>query len=98
MKDRANEIAKNLKYDGYQRTSAIMVYKFFGKKTGSGIRVSEQLAEELHKPVIRKINRWKIYARFKDNIWAGDLPEMGSLSPKNKTVRYLLCVIYYIFI
>ena len=45
-----------------------MVYKFFDRKTGSGISVNEQLAEELHKPIIKKIKRRKVYARFKDNI------------------------------
>ena len=70
-----------------------MVYEFFDKKTGSGISVNEQLAEELHKPVKKKFKRRKVYARFKDNIWVADLAEMGSLSSKNKNVRYLLCVI-----
>ena len=60
-----------------------MVYKFFDKKTGSGINVSEQLAEELNKPVIRKFKRRIVYARFKDNIWAAGLGEMESLSSKN---------------
>ena len=63
------------------------------KKTGSGISVNEQLAEELHKPVIKKFKRRKVYARFKDKIWAADLAEIGSLSSKNKNVKYLLCVI-----
>ena len=42
-----------------------------------------------------KVERRKVYARFKDNIWAVDLPETQSLSPKNKNVfiKYLLCVI-----
>ena len=31
--------------------------------------------------------------RFKDNIWATDLTEMGSLSSKNKNVKYFLCII-----
>ena len=35
----------------------------------------------------------KFYARFKDEIWAADLAEMGSLSSKNKNVKYLLCAI-----
>ena len=70
-----------------------MVYKFFDKKTGTRISVNEQLAEELHKPVIKKIKRRKVYARFKDNIWAADLAEMGSLSSKNKNVKYFLFVI-----
>ena len=70
-----------------------MVYKLFDKKTGFGASVNEQLAEELHKPVINKFKRRKVCARFKDNIWAADLAEMGSLSSKNKNVKYLLCVI-----
>ena len=36
--DKAFNIAKNPKYDGYQRGLASIVYKFFDKKTsGSGI-------------------------------------------------------------
>ena len=54
--------------------------------------VHEQLAE-LHKQVIKKFKRGKIYAKFKDNVWAADLAEMGSLSFKNKNVKCLLCVI-----
>ena len=52
------EIASDPEYDGYQRGSASMVLKFFDKKLkGSGINsVSNrlQLANELHKPNIRK--------------------------------------------
>ena len=70
-----------------------MIYKFFDKKTGSEINVNEQVAEELHKPVIKKIKRTKVYARFKGNIWAADLAEMESLSSNNKNVKYLLCAI-----
>ena len=40
LKDRAYEIARNCGHDGYQRALAIMVYKIFDKKTGSGISVS----------------------------------------------------------
>ena len=69
LKDKAYEVARNGKYDGYQRVLASMVYKFFNKKTGSGESVNEQLAEELDKPVIKIIKRRKLYARFKDNIW-----------------------------
>ena len=68
LKERAYEIAKNRNYDGYQRALASIVYTFFDQKTGSGINVNEQLAEELHKPLIKKFRRRKVYARFKDNI------------------------------
>ena len=59
FKDRAYEIARNCKYDGYQRALASMVYKCFDKKTGSGVNVNEQLAEELHEPLIKKIQENK---------------------------------------
>ena len=47
---------------------ASMVYRFFYKKTCSEISVNEQIAKELHKPVIKKIKKRKVYARFKDNV------------------------------
>ena len=57
FKDEAFKIASDPKYDGYQRGLASMVYKFFDKKSkGSGIinEPNYQLANELHKPIIRK--------------------------------------------
>ena len=42
LRDKAFNIAKNPKYDGYQRGLASMVYKFFDKKSGgSGIANNE---------------------------------------------------------
>ena len=93
MKDRADEIARIVNYDGYQRALECMVYKCFDQKTGPGASVNEQLAEELHKPVIKKFKRTKVYARFKGNICAADLAEMEPLSSKNKDVKCLLFVI-----
>ena len=49
VKEKASEIARNPKYYGYQTLLASMVYRCFDKKTGSGVSVNEQLAEELHK-------------------------------------------------
>ena len=54
---------------------------------------SSILADELHKPIIRKFNKRKVYSQFKDNIWGVDLPDMQSLSRKNKGIKYLLCLI-----
>ena len=83
LKNKAFDIAKDPKYDGYQRGLASMVYKFFDSKVaspdkksvGSGanfIPQNEQLADELHKPIIRKLKNRKIYSAFKDNIWGAD--------------------------
>ena len=94
LRDKAYDIASNPKYDGYQRGLASMVYKFFDKKSmGSGIASSSILADELHKPIIRKFNKRKVYSQFKDNIWGVDLADMQSLSRKNKGIKYLLCAI-----
>ena len=66
-------IAKNPKYDGYQHGVASMVYKFLNKKTsGSGIKneniSNKELAEELHKPIIRKFKKRKLHSTFIDSI------------------------------
>ena len=58
LKDKAFKIASNPKYAVYQRGLVSMVYKFFDKtSSGSGIANESncQLANELHKPIIRKI-------------------------------------------
>ena len=62
LRNRAFNIAKDPKYDGYQRGLASMVYKFFDKKSKRNGSVNteitpqnQQLAEVLHKPIIKKI-------------------------------------------
>ena len=52
-----------------------------------------QLAYELHKPIIRKFLKRKVYSSFKDNICGVDLADMQSLSKYNEGIKYLLCVI-----
>ena len=54
---------------------------------------NEQLAEELHKPIIGKFKKRKVYSAFKDNIWGADLADMQLISKFNKGFRFLLCVI-----
>ena len=106
LRDKAFNIAKNPKYDEYQRGLASMVYKFFDKKTkGSGVTLAnksipqnEQLAEELHKPIIRKFKRREIYSAFKDNIWAADLADMQLISKFNEGFRFLLCFSKYAWV
>ena len=66
-----------------------MVYKFFDKKSasivnksteGSGVNTkltpqNQQLAEELHKPIIKKFKKRKVHTAFKDSIWGADLAD-----------------------
>ena len=64
------------------------------KKLKNTIKSSSSiLADELHKPVIKKIDKRKVYSQFKDNIWGVDLADMQSLSRNNKCIKYLLCAI-----
>ena len=96
LRYKAYDIASNPEYDGYQRGLASMVYKFFDKKTMGSLAAepSLKLADELHKPIIRKFNKRKVYSSFKDNICGVDLVDMQLLSKFNKGIKYLLCVFY----
>ena len=74
-----------------------MVYNFFDKKTlgsafrsktlvtqnKSAIMTSQELAEELHKPIIRKFEKWKVYSSFIGNSWGADIVDMQLISKFN---------------
>ena len=95
LRDKAFNITKNPKYDGYQRGLASMVYKFFDKKTKRGglshniksTPQNQQLTEEPHKPIITKFRKRKVYSAFKDNIWGADLADMQLISKFDKGFR-----------
>ena len=81
-----------------------MVHKFFNERTKeSGINNKEnllinlQLAEELHKPIIKKFKRRKVYSSFKDNIWSADLADMQLISKYNKVLDiFYVQLIYFV--
>ena len=102
LHDKAFNIAKNPKYDGYYSRLASMGYKCFDKKTsGSGIKnenmLNKELAEEFHKPILRKKKKKKKkkkrHSPFIDNILGADLADMQLLSKFNEEVHYWLWVI-----
>ena len=81
-----------------------MVYILFDKKlegadknSGSAIKSkimsNQQLAYELHKLIIRKFKKWKIYSSFKDIIWGTDLVDVQLTRKYNKGIQFALCVI-----
>ena len=75
-----------------------MVYKFFDKKSkGSGVNIevthNEQLAKELHKPILKNFKEGTVYSGFKSNIWGVDLADIKLLRKYNKGIKYLLCEI-----
>ena len=77
-----------------------MVYKFFDKKfSGSGVATIEpnyQLANELHRQIMRKCKRQKVYLSLRDNVWGVDLADMQSLSKYNKGSIYCVQLIFLV--
>ena len=57
------------------------------------IKQNLQLVKELHKPIIRKFKKRKVYSGFRDNIWGADSADMQLINKFNKGFRFLLCAI-----
>ena len=114
LRDKAFNISENPKYDEYQIGLASMVYKFFDKKSASPADKSasggaiknenmsnEELAEELHKPIIRKFKKTfkkflknlKVYLSFQSYVCGAHLADMQLISKFNKGICFLLRVI-----
>ena len=99
LRDKAFNIAKNQKYDGYQRDIASMIYKFFDKETSDSSVKNEnmsnkELAEELHN-FIRKFLKKERYTHLLLTIlgrWSGRLQ---LISKFNKRIRFLTMFYWY---
>ena len=97
LRDKAFNIAKNPKDDGYQRGLASIVYKFFDKNTSDGAVKNEntsnkELAEEINKLIIKQFKKRKVHPSFIDNVWRAALTDMQLISKFNKGIRFLLHV------
>ena len=102
LRNKAFNINKNPKYDGYQRGLVSMVYRFFDKKSkrsgfaNNEIKENLQLAKELQKPIIRKFKKRKVYSRFKDNIWGADLADMQLISSLIKDLDFYCVLLIFL--
>ena len=67
----------------------------FKRSSGSGVdaKPNYQRANELHRQIIRKFKKRRVYSSFRDNIWGVDLADMQSLSKYKKGIKYLLCAV-----
>ena len=95
LRDKAFNIPKNTKYDGYQRRIASMVYKCFDKKSLGETIKDENLAnkafsEELQKAIIKKLKKKKDHSSFIDNIWSACFANTQLISKFDKGTRFLL--------
>ena len=61
----------------------ILIRKTSGSGVNNEIKQYQQLAEELHMPIIKKLKK-ELYSEFKDNIWGVDLADMRLISTFNK--------------
>ena len=75
-----------------KKSSATHANKFTGSGVESAIIPNQGLAEELHKRVIRKFEKPKVYSSLKDNNWSVDIADMQLISKYNAGIRFLLCV------
>ena len=90
-----NEVLASVVYEFFVKETTSLADKS-AKATGVNNKIiqSEQLAEELYKPInYQNIQKRKIYSSFKDNIWGPDLADMQLISAFNKGIRFLLFVI-----
>ena len=102
LRDKEFNIAKNLRSDGYQRELASNLYKFFDKTSaGSSVNMHANnesllnLAEELHKPSIRKFKKRTVYSRYKDIIWGAALVDMQLIASLIKVLDFYCALLIF---
>ena len=82
---------------GYQRGLASTIYIFFDKRLVEVLKnenmFDQQLTEELHKSIIRKFTKGKVYSSFIEHIWGADIADVQLLNKLNKGTRVLLCAV-----
>ena len=70
----------------------VLIKKTSGETVKNEIISNKELAEELHKPIIRKFEKRKVHSPFIDNICGADLADMQLISKFNEGFKFLLCV------
>ena len=63
---------------------------YLGNGAKNKIMPDKQLSEELHQPITRKFEKWRVYSSFKDHIWVADLANMQLISKFSKDLPFLL--------
>ena len=77
-------------------TDLLQWFVTLDKKISNGaveIAQNKKLEKELHKPIIKKIEKRKVHSSFIDNIWGPELADMQLLSKFSIGICFLLCVI-----
>ena len=108
LHDKVSNIAKNSKYDGYQRYFAPLFYTSFHIKTsatcankfsGSGIKKenisNKELAEKLHKQIIGNFRKRILQSFFIENVWCAYFVDMQLICKFNKLIFFIMCYWYF---
>ena len=72
-------------------------YLAVGVGLGIGV-MSEELADELHKPVRKNFKKRRVFSKHVDDIWAADLVDMQYYSRTNKGYKHILMIIVQIIL
>ena len=78
-----------------ERIDRSLVRRIIGakRKIGLGIEWTDDLADELHKPVRKKFQKRIVFSKDVDEIWAADLVDMQYYTRANKGYKYILMII-----
>ena len=71
----------------------VLIKKLLSEVFKNEIMSNQELAENIHKPIIRKFEKRKVHSSFVDNIWGFELADMKLISKFNKGLKFLLGVI-----
>ena len=64
--------------------------------TNNSLYQNQQLAEEIHKPIIRKFKKRKVHSVFKDSIWGADLADMQLINKYNKRINFHYALLIFL--
>ena len=78
-----------------ERLDRSLVQSIIGskRKLGWGVEWTDDLTEELHKPVRKKFQKRIVFSKGVDEIWAADLVDMQYYARANKGYKYILMII-----
>lgn len=88
-----NELIMLKPKDMRERIDKRIAKTLIGTKRKLGLGMSDELADELHKPIRKKFEKRRVIAKQVDDIWAADLVDMQYYSRTNKGFKYILMII-----
>ena len=74
----------NISVDLLQQFIRFLINSFRANTSSGAIKSktipNQQLADELHEPIIKKFLKRNVYSSFKDNIWGAEMADIQLIS------------------